>query len=115
MADMKIGRQEMPVQDPAIRCHNFEEVAQGYTKEQALKEASRCLQCKNKPCMGSCPVAIDIPAFIAKITEEDFEGAYQIIQRSSSLPAVCGRVPRRVQEHLAGQQSGLPHPYGHCR
>ncbi len=98
MADMKIGRQEMPVQDPAIRCHNFEEVAQGYTKEQAVKEASRCLQCKNKPCMGSCPVAIDIPAFIAKITEEDFEGAYQIIQRSSSLPAVCGRVcPQETQ------------------
>ena len=88
----------MPVQDPAIRCHNFEEVALGYTKEQALKEASRCLQCKNKPCVGSCPVAIDIPAFIAKIIEEDFEGAYQIIQQSSSLPAVCGRVcPQETQ------------------
>ena len=98
MADMKMERQEMPVQDPAIRCHNFEEVAQGYTKEQALKEASRCLNCKNKPCVGSCPVSIDIPAFIAKISEEDFEGAYQIIQRSSSLPAVCGRVcPQETQ------------------
>ena len=98
MADMKIERQEMPVQDPAVRCHNFEEVALGYTKEQALKEASRCLQCKNKPCVGSCPVAIDIPSFIAKIVEEDFEGAYQIIQRSSSLPAVCGRVcPQETQ------------------
>jgi len=98
MADMKIERQEMPVQDPQIRSGNFEEVAQGYTKEQALKEASRCLHCKNKPCVGSCPVAIDIPEFIKKITEEDFEGAYQIIQRSSSLPAVCGRVcPQEVQ------------------
>lgn len=98
MADMKIERQEMPVQDPQIRSGNFEEVAQGYTKEQALKEASRCLHCKNKPCVGSCPVAIDIPEFIQKITEEDFEGAYQIIQRSSSLPAVCGRVcPQEVQ------------------
>ncbi len=98
MADMKMERQAMPVQDPEIRCHNFEEVALGYTKEQALREASRCLQCKNKPCVGSCPVAIDIPAFIAKITEEDFEGAYQIIQRSSSLPAVCGRVcPQETQ------------------
>ncbi len=95
---MKIERQEMPVQDPQIRSGNFEEVAQGYTKEQALKEASRCLHCKNKPCVGSCPVAIDIPEFIQKITEEDFEGAYQIIQRSSSLPAVCGRVcPQEVQ------------------
>ena len=98
MADMKIERQEMPVQDPQIRSGKFEEVAQGYTKEQALKEASRCLHCKNKPCVGSCPVAIDIPEFIQKITEEDFEGAYQIIQRSSSLPAVCGRVcPQEVQ------------------
>ncbi len=98
MADMKIERQSMPVQDPQIRSGNFEEVAQGYTKEQALKEASRCLHCKNKPCVGSCPVAIDIPEFIQKITEEDFEEAYQIIQRSSSLPAVCGRVcPQEVQ------------------
>ena len=98
MANMKIGRQEMPVQDSAIRCHNFEEVATGYTREQALDEANRCLQCKNKPCVGSCPVAIDIPGFIAKIVEEDFEGAYQIIQRSSSLPAVCGRVcPQETQ------------------
>lgn len=98
MADMKIERQAMPVQEPETRCHNFEEVAIGYSKEQALKEASRCLNCKNKPCVGSCPVSIDIPAFIAKITEEDFEGAYQIIQRSSSLPAVCGRVcPQETQ------------------
>ena len=67
MANMKIGRQEMPVQDPAIRCHNFEEVATGYTREQALNEASRCLQCKNKPCVGSCPVAIDIPGFIKEV------------------------------------------------
>lgn len=98
MADMKIERQAMPVQDPAVRCHNFKEVATGYTKEQALKEASRCLSCKHKPCVGSCPVSIDIPAFIAKITEEDFEGAYQVIQQSSSLPAVCGRVcPQETQ------------------
>ena len=98
MANMKIERQAMPVQDPAVRCHNFEEVAQGYTKEQALAEASRCLHCKNKPCVGKCPVAVDIPAFIEKITEEDFEGAYQIIQKSSSLPAVCGRVcPQETQ------------------
>ena len=70
----------------------------GYTPEQAVDEANRCLNCKNKPCVGGCPVAIDIPAFIAKIKEEDFEGAYQIIHKSSSLPAVCGRVcPQETQ------------------
>ncbi|MEG3006205.1 MAG: NADPH-dependent glutamate synthase, partial [Oscillospiraceae bacterium] len=68
------------------------EVTLGYSKEQAVEEAKRCLNCKNKPCVGNCPVAIDIPAFISKIAEEDFEGAYQVINLSSSLPAVCGRV-----------------------
>lgn len=88
----------MPVQDPQVRNHNFDEVALGYTEEQALDEAARCLNCKNKPCVGKCPVAIDIPAFIAKIKEKDYEGAYQIISRSSSLPAVCGRVcPQETQ------------------
>ena len=89
---MSLKKNEMPVQDPKVRGKNFNEVALGYTKEQAIDEANRCLGCKNKPCVGKCPVAIDIPAFIAKIREEDFEGAYQIIAKSSSLPAVCGRV-----------------------
>lgn len=92
MANMSLKKNEMPVQDPSVRRRNFEEVALGYTPEQAVDEANRCLNCKNKPCVGGCPVAIDIPAFIAKIKEEDFEGAYQIIHKSSSLPAVCGRV-----------------------
>ena len=98
MPNMSLKKNEMPVQDPQIRCHNFEEVAQGYTEEQAVDEANRCLNCKNKPCVGKCPVAIDIPAFIARIRERDFEGAYEIISRSSSLPAVCGRVcPQETQ------------------
>ena len=70
----------------------------GYTEEQAVDEANRCLHCKNAPCVGGCPVAIDIPAFIDKVKERDFEGAYQVIARQSSLPAVCGRVcPQETQ------------------
>ena len=98
MPNMSLKKNEMPVQDPQVRNHNFSEVALGYTEEQALDEAERCLNCKNKPCVGHCPVAIDIPGFIARIREKDYEGAYQIINRSSSLPAVCGRVcPQETQ------------------
>lgn len=82
----------MPSALPEVRNKNFSEVALGYSEETALDEAARCLNCKNKPCTGGCPVSIDIPAFIAKIVEKDYEGAYQKISESSSLPAVCGRV-----------------------
>ncbi len=82
----------MPVQDPMVRRNNFDEVALGYTYEMAVNEAKRCLNCKNKPCTTGCPVQIDIPAFIERVANEDMEGAYQIISKSSSLPAVCGRV-----------------------
>lgn len=82
----------MPEQEPENRIHNFKEVALGYTEEDALNEAQRCLNCKNKPCMKGCPVNIDIPAFIAKIREKDYDAAYDIISESSCLPAVCGRV-----------------------
>ena len=92
MPNMSLKKNEMPSQAPEVRAKNFLEVAEGYTKEQAIDEANRCLNCKNKPCVGGCPVAIDIPAFIEKVREEDFEGAYRIISKSSSLPAVCGRV-----------------------
>lgn len=85
-------KHEMPTQDPAVRAHNFDEVALGYTAEVAIAEASRCLHCKNKPCVAGCPVNIEIPDFISHIKDGDFEGAYQVIHRSSSLPAVCGRV-----------------------
>ena len=91
-------KREMPVQAPEVRAHNFSEVALGYPAEIALEEAKRCLNCKNRPCVSGCPVQIDIPAFIARIRESDFEGAYQIITKSSSLPAVCGRVcPQETQ------------------
>ncbi|MBQ7950992.1 MAG: NADPH-dependent glutamate synthase [Clostridia bacterium] len=98
MPNMSPKKNPMPHQDPNVRNKNFQEVALGYTLEQAKDEAERCLQCKHKPCVGGCPVAIDIPAFIQKIKEEDLEGAYEIINRSSSLPAVCGRVcPQETQ------------------
>ena len=82
----------MPTQDPNVRNKNFKEVALGYTEEMAINEAKRCIHCKNKPCQTGCPVGIDIPEFIAHVAEGDFEAAYQVINRSSSLPAVCGRV-----------------------
>ena len=97
-ANMSLTRNAMPVQDAHVRAHNFDEVALGYTEEQAIDEANRCLNCKNMPCVTGCPVKIHIPEFISKIKEGDFEGAYQIITKSSSLPAVCGRVcPQETQ------------------
>ena len=96
--NMSPNRNEMPTQDPKLRSGNFEEVALGYDEETAINEAMRCLNCKTMPCVSGCPVKIHIPEFISKIKEGDFEGAYQIISKSSSLPAVCGRVcPQETQ------------------
>ncbi len=92
MPNMSMKKNEMPVQSPDVRNKNFDEVALGYTPEQAIDEAQRCLGCKNKPCVSGCPVKIYIPEFIAKVAEGKFEEAYDIIAKSSSLPAVCGRV-----------------------
>ena len=98
MANMALKRNEMPTQDPKVRARNFEEVALGYSEATAIDEANRCLNCKHMPCVQGCPVRIRIPEFISKIKEGDFEGAYQIITASSSLPAVCGRVcPQETQ------------------
>ena len=91
-------KHEMPTQEPQVRARNFQEVALGYTMEIAVEEAKRCLNCKNSPCVSGCPVNIAIPDFISRIKAGDFEGAYQVISRSSSLPAVCGRVcPQETQ------------------
>ncbi len=96
--NMSLTRNVMPTQDAATRAHNFDEVALGYSEETAINEAMRCLDCKNMPCVSGCPVKIHIPQFIGKIKEGDFEGAYQVIAKSSSLPAVCGRVcPQETQ------------------
>ncbi|PWM47066.1 MAG: glutamate synthase (NADPH), homotetrameric [Clostridiales bacterium] len=92
MPNMSVKKNEMPVLDAEVRSHNFEEVALGYSYDLAKDEASRCLNCKHKPCVAGCPVKIDIPAFITKIREDNIEKAYNIISESSSLPAVCGRV-----------------------
>ncbi len=92
MPNMSLKKNEMPAQAPDIRNKNFLEVTLGYTEEQALDEAGRCLNCKNRPCVGGCPVQIDIPAFIKETAQGNFEAAYEIITQASSLPAVCGRV-----------------------
>ena len=98
MPNMSLKKNEMPSQAPDVRNKNFLEVTLGYTPEQAVDEAKRCLHCKNKPCVGGCPVKIYIPDFIAKVAEGDFEEAYKIISKSSALPAVCGRVcPQETQ------------------
>ena len=98
MPNMSPTKNKMPVQDPVLRSLNFDEVALGYTEEQAIDEAKRCLGCKHKPCVSGCPVQINIPAFIAEVAKGDFEAAYRIITESSSLPAVCGRVcPQEIQ------------------
>ena len=92
MANMSLKKNPMPSQEPDVRNKNFNEVALGYTKEQALDEAQRCLHCKNKPCMQGCPVMVHIPDFIEKVAAGEFEEAYQIISNTSARPAVCGRV-----------------------
>lgn len=95
---MSLKKNPMPSQEPAVRAHNFDEVTIGYSAETAVDEALRCLSCKNMPCVSGCPVNINIPEFIAKVKEGDFEGAYQVIHKTSSLPAVCGRVcPQETQ------------------
>ena len=98
MPNMSLKKHEMPSQEPQVRNKNFQEVALGYTAETAVEEAQRCLNCKHKPCIGGCPVKIHIPDFIAKVAAGEFEAAYQVIQQTSSLPAVCGRVcPQETQ------------------
>ena len=98
MADMRPDKHPMPVQDAVIRSHNFDEVALGYSEETAIAEAKRCLNCRHKPCIAGCPVKIHIPEFIQEMSQGNFEAAYQIIARSSALPAVCGRVcPQETQ------------------
>ena len=98
MPNMSLTKVPVPEQDPNVRNHNFEEVCLGYTKEQAMEEATRCLNCKNKPCVGGCPVNIRIPEFVAKVAEGDFEGAYEVISSTNALPSVSGRVcPQETQ------------------
>ena len=90
--NMSLTKVPMPEQAPDVRNKNFDEVALGYTAEMAMEEATRCLNCKNKPCVNGCPVNVPIPEFIEKVAAGDFEGAYEVITSENALPAICGRV-----------------------
>ncbi|NLE24232.1 MAG: NADPH-dependent glutamate synthase [Clostridiaceae bacterium] len=92
MPNMSLKKVPIPEQDPEVRSRNFKEVTLGYTEEMAIEEAQRCLNCKHKPCVNGCPVNVQIPEFISLIKEGKFEGAYDKILETNSLPAVCGRV-----------------------
>lgn len=92
MPNMQNNKTPIKEQDPKVRARNFKEVCDGYTAEEAINEANRCLNCKNKPCVSGCPVGVKIPEFIAKVKEGNFEDAYKIITQTNGLPAVCGRV-----------------------
>ena len=98
MANMTLVKTPMPEQDPQVRARNFKEVALGYTPEQAIEEANRCLNCKNPKCVEGCPVNVRIPEFIKKVQEGDFKAAYEIITSTNALPALSGRVcPQETQ------------------
>ena len=92
MANMRMDKNPMPEQAPAVRRSNFEEVALGYDRQTAMDEAARCLRCKVPKCVQGCPVGVDVPAFLAKVAEGDMEAAYDVIAASNDLPAVCGRL-----------------------
>lgn len=92
MANMSNEKVKMPEQNPLVRNKNFEEVTLGYTREMAMEEASRCLNCKHKPCVSGCPVNVNIPEFISQVASGDFEKAYEVITNTNSFPAICGRV-----------------------
>lgn len=92
MPNMSNQKVRMPEQDPKERVHNFEEVAKGYTIEDAIEEATRCLQCKHKPCVAGCPVNVPIPEFIKAVVDRNFEKAYEVLVSENRLPAICGRV-----------------------
>ena len=109
MPNMDPKKCPMPAQDPNVRNKNWTEVALGYTKEMAVGEAKRCLNCKNKPCVAGCPVAIDIPKFVGRVAEEDFEGAFEALSEQTSLPAVCGRVCPQESQCEAKCVRGIKH------
>ena len=93
---LNLNRIPMPVQEADVRSHNFDEVATGYTKEMALEEAARCLNCKIPKCVAACPVNVNIPKFIKEITEDNVKEAGVTLKNTSTLPAVCGRLLQRA-------------------
>jgi glutamate synthase (NADPH/NADH) small chain len=98
MAKLDLNRVSMPKQEPLVRAKNFDEVALGYSEEQAMYEATRCIQCPKKTCVGGCPVDVDIPEFINALREGDMPGAVRFLKGKNSLPGICGRVcPQETQ------------------
>jgi len=111
MADTSKSRVEMPVQDAEVRRSNFEEVALGYSEQMAKEEATRCLNCKTRPCVSGCPVNVQIPEFIAAINDGEYEQAYQLIVQTNALPAICGRVcpqENQCEKHCIRGRKGEP-------
>ncbi len=104
--NMSPAKVAMPAQDPQERSCNFREVTLGYTREMAMEEAARCLECKHRPCVEGCPVRIDIPGFIREIARGNTEEAFLILNRDSALPAVCGRVCPVRTNLCPGHQGG---------
>jgi glutamate synthase (NADPH) small chain len=92
MPKLNLNREEMPRQEPKVRARNFDEVALGYSKEQALAEASRCIQCPKRPCTEGCPVSVDIPEFIKAVRDDDMKEAVKALKKKNALPGICGRV-----------------------
>ena len=92
MPNMSLEKVKIPEQEPDVRNKNFDEVSLGYTKEQAMEEATRCLNCRHQPCKQGCPVGVPIPEFISEVAKGNFEEAYAIITKENALPAICGRV-----------------------
>lgn len=109
MPNMTPNKHPIPTQPADVRRHNFDEVALGYTKEDAIDEAKRCLNCKNSPCIAGCPVSIDIPGFLKKTAESDIDGAADILGLQTSLPAVCGRVCPQESQCEAKCVRGIKH------
>ena len=98
MAKIDLNRVSMPKQEPLVRAKNFNEVALGYNAEMALAEASRCIQCKKRPCVEGCPVGVDIPDFIASVRDGNMPEAVRVLKGKNSLPGICGRVcPQETQ------------------
>src|SRR5512137_1467455 len=95
---LDLNRQPMPMQDPGPRGHNFDQVALGYSRDQALAEANRCIQCKKPTCRAGCPVMVRIPEFIKALREDSMEAAAELLKSTNNLPAICGRVcPQETQ------------------
>lgn len=112
MANMTLTKTPMPEQDPKVRARNFEEVALGYTAEQAMEEAGRCLGCKKPKCVEGCPVNVRIPEFIAKVAEGDFQAAYEIVTSTNALPALSGRsAPRRASAKASAFGASRANPW----